>query len=881
LGEVMVNGVIVPASLVCASYTDNTALTPFSINYGVPTASSFSYASCGGNYPSYAKVYIDFNQDQVFDPSEVVRQGNCSAGSPLVGPLSLPATGTLGLTRMRVVLREDGSSTSTVACGTYNYGETQDFTVNMRAAPSCLPPSQLSASISSPTSLDLNWSLTSGATGYEYTAVPSGSAAPTAGTATTDTFATVSSLAIGSYDVYVRSVCSGTPSASWHIITTSLDYCASSSAIAADSKIGSVDIGGTTVVSDTTCATYTDLRGAASFSLQYAIPSSVTVAYGSCGDNYGSYVKVFIDFNNDLDFDDAGEMVAQGDAFAGAPMSSNLSMPASGVVGDFTMRVVLNETWFPADVQPCGTYGYGETQDYTVSIAAAPACAPPIGNATLSTYGYQATIVWSSIQTEFEIEWDTTGFVQGTPTSTMVTVNNDTTYTFTGLSPQASYQYYIRSVCGGSPSVWAGPYSFSTTVSCPAPTNFGGSVGTTWAGIFWQSNGINTDYIYILDSAGVTTATGTIMNGVGDSLYVSGLYPNTAYTLYVANNCGADTSNWSGAVNFTTQCEIYTAPYFQNFNSIASGFTGTLDCWNLGSGAAATSVQWQSRSGSTPSSDTGPSSGNGGTGVYIFLETSASFDDTAYAVSPLINIDGLSNPEAAFFYHMYGASMGTLRVDVWNGSSWDLGVWSISGQQHTSTTAAWTPATISLVGYSGDIAIRFAGNRNGSYTGDMAIDDFSLASPSPCAVPSNLGSWVNSGSSATIYWSAGDTLATNWVVQYGPAGNANNSMLVSNDTVTLTGLGHSTLHYFLVGEICASGDTSWMVGPAQFQTWFAPNYLEDFNSGYTWSEGKGRIADSTFFSSLVRACFKTSSMFLTEIISTFFLITSGISIKSF
>ena len=46
LGEVAVNGAIIPAVLTCAAYTDNTALTPFSINYGVPTPSSFSYASC-------------------------------------------------------------------------------------------------------------------------------------------------------------------------------------------------------------------------------------------------------------------------------------------------------------------------------------------------------------------------------------------------------------------------------------------------------------------------------------------------------------------------------------------------------------------------------------------------------------------------------------------------------------------------------------------------------------------------------------------------------------------------------------------------------------------------------------------------------------------
>ena len=38
---------------------------------------------------------------------------------------------------------------------------------------------------------------------------------------------------------------------------------------------------------------------------------------------------------------------------------------------------------------------------------------------------------------------------------------------------------------------------------------------------------------------------------------------------------------------------------------------------------------------------------------------------------------------------------------------------------------------------------------------------------------------------------------------------------------------------------------------------------------------------STFLSSLTRACFKTSSIFLTQTISISFLITSGISIKSF
>ena len=71
---------------------------------------------------------------------------------------------------------------------------------------------------------------------------------------------------------------------------------------------------------------------------------------------------------------------------------------------------------------------------------------------------------------------------------------------------------------------------------------------------------------------------------------------------------------------------------------------------------------------------------------------------------------------------MYGSAMGSLNVDIYDGT-WNNSVWSISGQQHTSSADTYTLATVDLSTYTGTIKLRFRGVAAGGYTGDMAIDD--------------------------------------------------------------------------------------------------------------------------------------------------------------
>ncbi|MEL6185643.1 MAG: choice-of-anchor J domain-containing protein, partial [Myxococcota bacterium] len=143
---------------------------------------------------------------------------------------------------------------------------------------------------------------------------------------------------------------------------------------------------------------------------------------------------------------------------------------------------------------------------------------------------------------------------------------------------------------------------------------------------------------------------------------------------------------------------------------------------------------WRRRSGSTPSNNTGPDNGQGNGGSYFYMETSNnqgpydSGDPDAFLVSP--TLPNGSNRSVEFYYHMYGSTMGRLNLEVSTngGSSW-TNVWSIQGQQHSSTSASYSTETVDLSGFSGSLRIRFRGESTAGSNGwrsDMAVDSITL-----------------------------------------------------------------------------------------------------------------------------------------------------------
>ena len=80
------------------------------------------------------------------------------------------------------------------------------------------------------------------------------------------------------------------------------------------------------------------------------------------------HVLVWIDFNNDKDFNDAGEQVLV-TATKKSPWTGSITIPAGATATTTRMRVRLNDSGSStSNITPCGTSTFGQVEDYTLAI---------------------------------------------------------------------------------------------------------------------------------------------------------------------------------------------------------------------------------------------------------------------------------------------------------------------------------------------------------------------------------------------------------------------------------------------------------------------------------------------------------------------------------
>ena len=114
------------------NYVDNTALFVNGESNG--TVSLFMRLSSADNSNNnrFVKVFIDYNNNGVFDTDELVHtsaaitNGDYSANFDLISNLIVNQ-----FTKLRVVVAEATAASNVIACGTYTTGETQDYTLRV------------------------------------------------------------------------------------------------------------------------------------------------------------------------------------------------------------------------------------------------------------------------------------------------------------------------------------------------------------------------------------------------------------------------------------------------------------------------------------------------------------------------------------------------------------------------------------------------------------------------------------------------------------------------------------------------------------------------------------------------------------------------------
>jgi hypothetical protein len=350
-------------------YADFTS-TSVSLAQGSSNALTLTPGFAGTSYNEYWKVWIDFNNDSDFDDAgELVYDAGSVSSAVRTGTIAIPANAATGSTRMRVSMKYNGAQTS---CETFSYGEVEDYTVNITgaSAPSCGVPSGLSSSSVTASSFTASWSAVSGATSYDVRVRTSGGTWTVLNSTSTSLNLTGASAST-SYEFQVRANCvvSSAYSSSRTVTTSAapvLNYCASKGNSVSDEFIQRVQVGSINNNSGANggYGNFTNLSTTFTKGTAYTI----TITPTWTGSVYNEAYDVWVDYNQDGDFDDSGEKVYSRARSTSSSVSGSFSIPSSAANGSTRMRVTMK---YNANATPCETFSYGEVEDYTVVIGSA------------------------------------------------------------------------------------------------------------------------------------------------------------------------------------------------------------------------------------------------------------------------------------------------------------------------------------------------------------------------------------------------------------------------------------------------------------------------------------------------------------------------------
>ncbi|WP_264521486.1 T9SS-dependent choice-of-anchor J family protein [Flavobacterium sp. N1994] len=386
--------------------------------------------------------------------------------------------------------------------------------------------------------------------------------------------------------------------------------------------------------------TYFD-NSATSVNLAQGLTSNVAITF-STGYTYDT--NIWIDFNNDFDFDDAGELVQTGIASTNADpttLDASFNMPVTAPLGQHRMRIgAADSGQVPPD--PCYSDTYGVTLDFTVNIIVAPTDLPDYANLQ---YPYTQTIAAGGSFTVYGRVYEggltdtTTGQAPGINAWVGYSTTDANPNTFTNWVPATfnvetdggnndeyqaiigatlapgTYYYATRFQLNGGAYVYGGTnYGFWNgtdkvngvlTVTPPPPVTPNCDLasalpdpslgGSTWTrplagGTGLSGVGIGVSYhIYgpfTVDTTGSYTFTSTQDFDGMIFVYQNSFDPNNQLTNFVAGNDDSGpgsviTTDLTTGITYYFVTTSFSPTDFGNFSTDITG-AGTVTCGTLG-----------------------------------------------------------------------------------------------------------------------------------------------------------------------------------------------------------------------------------------------------------------------------------------------------------
>ncbi|MBP5535253.1 MAG: fibronectin type III domain-containing protein [Bacteroidales bacterium] len=346
-------------------------------------------------------------------------------------------------------------------------------------------------------------------------------------------------------------------------------------------------------------------------------------------------------------------------------------------------------------------------------------------------------------------------------------------------------------------------------VNCSRPYGlYVDGITTTTACIHWSDSSTTSQWEYEYDVSGFTFGTGTTGTTTADSVLLTGLMPQTSYTIYVHGDCGGQGSMWV-PISFMTDCLNIShgdLPYIDKFDDYGTGASEQINpCWTRRYGTNTISYPYAS----TEQAFSGANS----------LKFYATRTINSYVILPYAE-DSLTTLQLTF--RMYGlAANSGLLVGVCDDQD-DISTFTLVDSVTVRAANQWDEYEVSFSSYRGNgrhVCITTYNNGTNSQT--VYLDNLMLHTIPTCLRPTDFtASNLSHADSVILSWTGGASGATAWDVAYGPAGfdpdTCSTLMQWINDTwVLLDMLQGGVVYDAYVRSVCNDGQSLWL-GPLRF-----------------------------------------------------------------
>jgi PKD repeat protein len=414
---------------------------------------------------------------------------------------------------------------------------------------------------------------------------------------------------------------------------------------------------------------------------------------------YYLYWRVWIDFNHDGDFTDAGEQVFAADYMPNA-VGGNVSIPSGAITGQTRMRVSMKYFGAPT---PCEFFSYGEVEDYTVSITGTAEM--PVANfsASPTTIIPGSLVAFTDLTTGNPTSWSWS-FPGGTP-STSTNQHPAITYNTTGVY---DVTLTASNSAGSDTEV---KVAYITVTVLPPVANFSASDSTIYEGqsVTFTDLSTNNPTSYAWTFNGGTPGVSTSQNPV--------ITYNTPGTYDVAltatNSSGSDNETKTAFITVQSLPPAPVAEFTASNTTILAGQSITFTDMTLND---PTAWAW-TFSGGTPSSSTSqnPVIIYNTPGIYnvILTATNPTGSDTETKLAYItVNVaPPVTNFSASNTTIQVGQSVNFTDLSTGSPTSW---AWTFSGGT-PSTSISQNPSVTYNAAGTYDVSLT-ASNSGGSDT---------------------------------------------------------------------------------------------------------------------------------------------------------------------